>query len=65
MTGDRLLTVPEVAEKLRTTPGTLRWWRHVGQGPESFKVGRRVVYYASVIDAYIAQQAETTSSKTQ
>lgn len=41
---DRLLTLPEVAEILRTSPDTLRWWRHIGGGPPSGKIGRRVVY---------------------
>lgn len=51
---DALFTTAEVAEKLRIPPATLRWWRHVDRGPKSFKVGRRVVYRASEVDAYLA-----------
>lgn len=48
------LTTEEVATKLRTTPETVRYWRHVGKGPKSFKVGRRVLYAATEVEAFIA-----------
>ena len=38
------MTTHEVAELLRTSPESVRFWRHVGKGPKSFKVGRRVLY---------------------
>ena len=38
------LTTEEVAQKLRTPAETVRYWRHVGKGPKSFKIGRRVLY---------------------
>lgn len=38
------LTTDEVAGLFRTSPETVRYWRHVGKGPRSFKVGRRVLY---------------------
>lgn len=38
------LTTVEVAERFRTSPETVRYWRHVHRGPKSFKVGRRVLY---------------------
>ncbi|MDQ1734598.1 MAG: hypothetical protein QOH56_849 [Pseudonocardiales bacterium] len=59
---DPILTVPEVADRLRTTAGTMRYWRHVGRGPQSFKLGRRVVYYQSVVEKYIADQEAATRS---
>jgi hypothetical protein len=37
------LTTDEVADRYRTTPETVRYWRHIGKGPRSFKVGRRVL----------------------
>jgi hypothetical protein len=30
---DRLLTIAEVSEMLRGPIATLRWWRHIGEGP--------------------------------
>lgn len=40
---DRLLTLAEVAEATRTPLSTLRYWRHRGEGPRTFRLGRRVV----------------------
>ncbi len=49
---ERLLTTNEVAGYFRTVPGTVRYWRHVGKGPRSFKVGRRVLYRESDVKAW-------------
>ena len=51
-----LLTIAEVAELLRSPVATLRYWRYTGTGPRSFKIGRRVVYSRSELDAWIATQ---------
>jgi DNA-binding transcriptional MerR regulator len=40
------LTTQEIADMYRTSPETVRYWRHTGYGPPSFKVGRRVLYEA-------------------
>ncbi|KRF10919.1 helix-turn-helix domain-containing protein [Nocardioides sp. Soil796] len=48
------MTTQEVAATLRTSPETIRYWRHTGKGPRSFKVGRRVLYAKEDIDAFIA-----------
>lgn len=42
-----LLTTEEVAAYFRTVPATVRYWRHIGKGPRSLRVGRRVLYRAS------------------
>lgn len=53
------LTTAELAELLRQSEGTLRYWRHIGYGPQSFKAGRRVIYDRTVVEAWIrSQQAE-------
>lgn len=58
---DPILTVNQVSDETGVPVGTLRYWRHAGTGPESFKLGRRVVYRRSAIDAWIsAQQVATT-----
>ena len=54
---DRLLTIAEVSEMLRGPIATLRWWRHIGEGPRSFKIGRRVFYRESDVLAWIELQA--------
>lgn len=43
----RLLTTDEVAERFRTSPSTVRYWRHLGIGPAGIRVGRRVLGHAS------------------
>jgi excisionase family DNA binding protein len=49
------LTTSELADELRTSPETVRYWRHIGKGPDSFKVGRRVLYAREDVDAFIAE----------
>jgi DNA-binding transcriptional MerR regulator len=45
----------EVAELLRTPIETVRYWRHIGKGPASFKVGRTVLYAVEDVEAFIAE----------
>ena len=52
-----LLTVTEVAHLLRTNPSTVRYWRYTSYGPPGIKVGRRVLYRRSDIEAFIADRA--------
>lgn len=54
--GERLLTTEEVAEHFRTVPATVRYWRHIGKGPRSFKVGRRVLYRESDVEAWTERE---------
>lgn len=49
------MTTGEVADLLRTSPETVRFWRHVGKGPDSFKAGRRVLYAREDVDAWLAR----------
>jgi len=49
----RYLTTEEVADLVRTSPETVRYWRHIGTGPASFKVGRRVLYAVEDVQAFI------------
>ena len=47
----KLLTLTEAAAIVRAPVATLRYWRHLGTGPHSFRLGRRVLYrYADLID---------------
>ena len=48
-----LLTITEAAELLRAPVATLRYWRHLGTGPTSFRLGRRVVYRRDDLQAWI------------
>ena len=51
-----LLTLPEAAELLRAPVATLRYWWHLGAGPRSFRLGRRVVYRLADVRAWIEAQ---------
>lgn len=46
-------TTDEVAELLRIPSETLRYWRHIGYGPKSFKMGRRVLYRDVDVEAFV------------
>jgi predicted DNA-binding transcriptional regulator AlpA len=51
-----LLTVAEVAEMTRMSVGTLPWWRALGEGgPESFKLGRRVMYRRTDVEKWLGE----------
>jgi excisionase family DNA binding protein len=54
----KYLTTQEVGEALRTPAETVRYWRHVGKGPKSFKVGRRVLYAREDVEAFITTARE-------
>ncbi|SFU04157.1 Helix-turn-helix domain-containing protein [Geodermatophilus amargosae] len=57
-----LLTIAEAALLLRSPVATLRYWRHLGTGPDSFRLGRRVVYRRDDLDTWIdAQRQQGTS----
>jgi len=49
------MTTAEIADLCRTSPETVRYWRHVGKGPASFKVGRRVLYAREAVTAWLEQ----------
>ncbi len=49
---EQLLTTNEVAELYRTSPATVRYWRHIGYGPKGRKVGRRVLYERSEVESF-------------
>ena len=52
-----LLTITEAAELLRAPVATLRYWRHLGTGPHSFRLGRRLVYRREDLRSWIDGQA--------
>ena len=59
-----LLTITEAAELLRAPVATLRYWRHLGTGPRSFRLGRRVLYRSADVRGWIdAQHGQVTSDR--
>jgi predicted DNA-binding transcriptional regulator AlpA len=53
---EELVTLSEAARRLNRSEATLRWWRHRGQGPQSFRAGRRVMYRATDLERWIDDQ---------
>jgi len=56
---EELLTLSEVADILRVSVNTLRWWRQNQTGPEFFKIGRHLVTTVGDVRRYIRQQRGT------
>ena len=54
---DELLTIEEVAGIVRAPVATLRYWRHLGTGPRSFRVGRGVRYWRMDVTSWLQQQS--------
>jgi predicted DNA-binding transcriptional regulator AlpA len=55
---DPLMTIPEVAERLRKSEAQIRWMRHNGTGPRSAKISGRVMFRSSDVEDYIAKAFE-------
>ena len=53
-----LLTIEEVAERLRVSVLTVQWLRQEGRFAPAIKVGRRLVWDARDIDAWLKAQRE-------
>jgi predicted DNA-binding transcriptional regulator AlpA len=58
-----LLTLQEAAAVLRTPVATLRYWRHLGVGPDGFRLGRRVVYRREDVDRWVAERQQAQGSR--
>jgi hypothetical protein len=48
--------INEAAEILRADIDTLRYWRHLGIGPRSFKIGRRIFYWRGEVHRWLREQ---------
>ena len=53
-----LLTLAEVADRLRKSPAQLRWMIHSGTAPKSALIGGRQMFRESDIEDYINQAFE-------
>lgn len=54
-----LLGIEQLAELLGSSVNTVRYWRTIGYGPKSARIGRRVVYRRADVIAWIDSQFET------
>jgi Helix-turn-helix domain len=60
---DELLTITEVADILRAPVATLRYWRHLGTGPHSFRIGRGVRYWHHNVTTWLQQQSSACDQR--
>jgi hypothetical protein len=60
----QLLTVQEVANILRTTPGAIYNQRHRGDAPGSLgiRVGRRILFHVRNLEAFLAEEGAAQSA---
>ena len=59
--GKAMLSTKEASEYTGASEGTLRYWRHLadGTGPKSFRIGKKLVYYAlDDLDQWLQEQYE-------
>ena len=54
-----LLNTTEAAQRLRLNLQTLNRWRRQGTGPAYLRVGKKVMYQADQITAWLIAQGET------
>jgi predicted DNA-binding transcriptional regulator AlpA len=52
----KILRLEDIADRTGLPLATLRWYRHRGEGPPTFRLGRRVVGYEDEVDAWVAEQ---------
>lgn len=60
---DPLYLPPEAADQLRTNARTLERWRTTGTGPAFVKVGRRVCYRRSDLEAFVQRQTRQQTTE--
>ena len=56
-----LLTITEVAERLRVPVLTVRWLRQEGRFAPAIKVGRRLLWDSRDVEAWLDRQRERVS----
>ena len=57
------MTTAELAGICRTSPETIRFWRYVGKGPAWFKIGRKVLYDADAVEAWLKEAQQDASTE--
>ena len=55
---DRLLTIIDLSEMLGVPVDTLYGWRHRGEGPAGYRIGRHVRYRRAAVEAWLDTQAD-------
>lgn len=53
MSETELMTIEEVAEWLRVSVASLRFWRYKGYGPKSARLGRGILYRRADVQVFV------------
>ena len=56
--GDEILYLKEAAAFVRKPEGTMRYYRHLGIGPRSFRHGRNVAYWKSDLILWLTEESQ-------
>ena len=59
---ERLMTIAELSTMLGVAIDTLYGWRHRGEGPRGYRVGRHVRYRRSSVEAWLEEHADRCQS---
>ena len=59
---ERLLTIVELSDMLGIPVDTLYGWRHRGEGPQGYRIGRHVRYRRSVVEAWLESRLDPARS---
>jgi len=63
MSTQEFLSTVEAGDLVRLSPHTLAKFRLYGGGPRFMKIGRKIVYRRSDIDAWLADRAHSSTSE--
>ena len=55
--GDEILYIKEAAAFVRKPVDTMRYFRHIGTGPRSFRHGRNVAYWKTGLILWLAEES--------
>ena len=59
MASEKLMTLADLAEFLDVPVATIYGWRHRGEGPRGYRVGRHVRYRRVEVEDWLRAQADT------
>jgi DNA-binding transcriptional MerR regulator len=54
-----IIGTEQLAEKLNASVHSVRYWRTIGFGPRSTRIGRHVVYRRADVDAWIRAEFDS------
>ena len=54
----RLMTLSDLSDMLGVPVATLYGWRHRGEGPQGYRIGRHVRYRREAVEEWLRAQAD-------